>query len=129
MVTTKGWQLSQLTILHIDFIVRLIDDGTVTETEGVELVEKGLEELVKDAKDVIFPINREIIGLVSQHFRSGRRKIAIYRDTHDQRYVAADFLDEGVKPVETDITNVMLPSMKPKDSQYKQLYLPFTGYQ
>jgi len=113
--------------MHMEFIDRLIREGCLTEEDGVELVEKGLEGIVDDAKEVIFPMSRVIIGLVAAHLATGREKIAIYKDfTSGQRYVAADFLE--AKPVPKDI-DISMPKPPAQEILYKQLYLPFNGYQ
>ncbi len=94
MAKTRGFQLSRLTIQHFDFLLGLHESGMLSEKGICEEAEAGLSGMPKEAERVIYPVNLEIVGLVSQHYRSGRKKIAIYRDADGQRYVAADFLEE-----------------------------------
>ena len=89
---TRGFQLSQLTLLNMDFVRGLYDDGTIDEKALIELAQESLKGIPKEAHAVLYPLNLEIVGLVTNHYRSGRKKIAIYRDRSGQRYVAADFI-------------------------------------
>ena len=88
---TRGFQLSQLTLQHFDFVEGLFESGVIDEKLAVELAQEGLKGIPKEAQLVLHPLNGEVLQLVVQHVRAGRRKIAIYRDGKGQRYVAADF--------------------------------------
>ncbi len=88
---TRGFQLSRLTIQHFDFLQNLYDSGVLGEREVAELASEGLKGIPKEAQRVLYPVNLELVHLVSNHYRSGREKIAIYKDRGGQRYVAADF--------------------------------------
>jgi hypothetical protein len=97
---TKGFQLSSLTLLHFNFLFDIYRSGTIDERLMVALAHEGLKGIPREAEKVICPINREVISLVYDHYREGRKKIAIYRDARGQRYVAADFNND---PPETCI--------------------------
>ncbi len=88
---TRGFRLPKLTICHLDFVQGLFDSGFIDEKALTELAEEGLKGLPQGTRILLYPMTEEIVGLVANHYRSGRRKIAIYRDGSGQRYVAADF--------------------------------------
>lgn len=94
MTKTRGFQFSQLTLQHIDFVASLESSGVFTTKDALEEITEYLSNdgLPKEAKPVILPFDEEVYRLVHQHLQSGRRKIAIYKDGEGQRYVAADYL-------------------------------------
>ncbi|HLD57023.1 MAG TPA: hypothetical protein VJA47_01880 [archaeon] len=87
----QGFQLSRLTICHLDFLQGLYDDGFIDERALTELAHEGLKGIPKEAQRVLYPMTEEVVGLVANHYRSGKKKIAIYMDGKGQRRVAADF--------------------------------------
>lgn len=109
---TIGFQFSQLTVLHIEFVGFLLEERVISASVGLELITDGLKGLPPEAKNVILPLNEEMMHLIYTHIKSGRRKIAIYRDGNGERYVAGNFLEDN--------------NDNHKDNPpYKQLYLPF----
>ncbi|MBI4163523.1 MAG: hypothetical protein HY512_01555 [Candidatus Aenigmarchaeota archaeon] len=88
---TRDFQLSRLTINHFDFLQNLYDNGVLDEKGVIDLATEGLKDIPKEARGVLYPVDLEVVGLVARHFRSGREKVAIYRDRKGQRYVVADF--------------------------------------
>ena len=90
---TRGFQLSRLTLNHFEFIRGLYDNGVINEGALIDLASEGLKGVPREAQHVLYPVNWDVVRLVTDHYRSGRKKIAIYMDCKGQRYVTADFLE------------------------------------
>lgn len=88
---TRGVQLSQMTLRHLEFVEGLLESGVVTPQLALQLADQGLQGIPADARRILHPMTGEVLQLVVQHLRSGRRKISIGRDDDGQLYVAADF--------------------------------------
>ena len=90
---TKGFELSSLTIMHFDFVRGLYDSGIIDDKLLSELSQEALKGNVpKQAENILYPVTLELVELVTNQYRSGRSKIAVYKDKKGQRYVAADFI-------------------------------------
>jgi|SRR3989338_8852240 len=85
----KGYQLSPLTINHIDYIGGLHDGGVITEDQAAELIADGIREMPAEVRRVLLPFNTSIYRTVREHRRKGVDKIAIYVEK-EKRYVAVD---------------------------------------
>lgn len=93
MEKTKGFQLSQLTILYINFIVGMEQTEAFTPQQSIEEITKYISKsLPIEAQRVVLPMNEELYMKIHKHFQEGKRKIAVYRDGGGQRYIAADFI-------------------------------------
>ena len=89
---TRGFQLSQLMLQHIDFLAGMELSGVLTEEAVLEEIAKHFTSgIPAEARPLLLPFTGEVYRLVHQHFQSGRKKIAVYMNTRGQRYIAADY--------------------------------------
>ena len=79
--------------MHFDFLRGLYDSGVIGDKLLSELSQEALKGNVpKQAEDILYPITLELVELVTDHYRSRRGKIAVYKDRKGQKYVIADFI-------------------------------------
>ena len=91
MGTTKGFELSQFTLLHIDFVVSMQNSGAFTKKQALEEITQHVSNSTPpEAQKILLPMSEEAYRMIHEHFQGGRRKIAIYKDGEGQRYIVAD---------------------------------------
>ncbi|MBI4577956.1 MAG: hypothetical protein HY722_16970 [Planctomycetes bacterium] len=86
----KGFQLSRLTLNHIEFVHGLLQSRAINEEQAVGLVADGLRGMPENVRRVLFPINKKVYRIITDHLSQGYRKISIWSDGKGKRYVAAD---------------------------------------
>ena len=86
----KGFQLSPITLNHIEFIDGLFRSGIYTEDQAVEEVADAIREMPAPVRKVLLPLNKDVYRIITDHLSHGVRKIAVYRDGTGKKYVAAD---------------------------------------
>ena len=86
----EGFQLSPITLNHIEFIDGLFRSGVYTEDQAVEEVANAIREMPAPVRKVLLPLNRDVYRIITDHLSHGARKIAVYKDGTGKRYMAAD---------------------------------------
>lgn len=86
----KGFQLSPLTLNHIEFVNGLYENETISEEQAVQLVADALREMPASVRNILLPMNKDVYRCITDHLAHGTRKIAIWADGSGKRYVAAE---------------------------------------
>ncbi len=87
---TRRCKLPLNALLHFDFLEGLVEAGTISEQLAMQLAQQSLEEISKEEQRVLEPLTGDVLRMVVEQLRSGRRKISIWKDERGQRYVAAE---------------------------------------
>jgi len=92
MGKTRKFQLSSQTLLHIDFVAGLEQNGILTHEQALDQITQGLlEDIPKEAERVVLPFTPILYSMIRQQYQSGRKKIEIWKDEKGERYLMADF--------------------------------------
>jgi len=89
---TRRVQISGYILNYIEFLEGLYCSGAISERTFESLAIHELKNLDREERLALHPLTLEIARIALSQYKSGRKKISIWRNQCGERYLAAEFV-------------------------------------